>query len=131
MARKWKLPAIWALIALLLSTAITISLPNVGHHTQPVKSHKQYGRTSRVNGTRRLWDRSADSVQFDPRDMAPIPMWNKYRDKGRHLQCLMQATDKGAGFLMQDTRNPPSAASQFSGNWKGKSIGADSQVFQY
>ncbi|KAF1915304.1 hypothetical protein BDU57DRAFT_476936 [Ampelomyces quisqualis] len=45
-------------------------------------------------------------------------MWTTYVRKGDHLNCVMVATDTGAGFLLEDTRKPPSAASPWSGDLK-------------
>jgi hypothetical protein len=54
-------------------------------------------------------------------DFVPIPQ-KKYVAKGHHLKCVMDATDEGAGFLVEDTRSPPSAASKWSGDLKGSYI---------
>ncbi|EOA81968.1 uncharacterized protein SETTUDRAFT_72231, partial [Exserohilum turcica Et28A] len=51
---------------------------------------------------------------FDPNVWADDELWNKYLAKGQRLMCLMDATDQGAGYLMQDTRQPPSAASRWT-----------------
>ncbi|KAF1944522.1 hypothetical protein EJ02DRAFT_464107 [Clathrospora elynae] len=53
-------------------------------------------------------------LDFDPKTFANDDTWKKYVDKGGHLLCLMQATDKGAGFLQKDTRTPPSAAKELA-----------------
>jgi hypothetical protein len=42
--------------------------------------------------------------------------WDKYVAKGNHLNCIMRASDAGAGFLIDDKRKPPSAASIWSGD---------------
>jgi hypothetical protein len=49
--------------------------------------------------------------RFDVSKAASDALWQRYIAKGHHLNCIMEATDFGAGLLVQDTRNPPSAAS--------------------
>lgn len=62
-------------------------------------------------------------LDFDPKNYADADMWNLYADvKGEHLVCLMQATDKGAGFLIEDKRTPPSAASPWTGDLKSEQL---------
>jgi hypothetical protein len=53
---------------------------------------------------------------FDPNVWASQTLWDQYLEKGRRLSCLMQASDQGAGWLIQDTRQPPSAASRWTSN---------------
>ncbi|KAF1920655.1 hypothetical protein BDU57DRAFT_435627 [Ampelomyces quisqualis] len=53
---------------------------------------------------------------WDSSKVADDDMWNTYVRKGQRLKCLMQALDKGAGWLLEDTRRPPSAASKWSGD---------------
>jgi hypothetical protein len=55
-------------------------------------------------------------LDFDFNSAADDEMWKRYIDKGSHHNCIMSATDTGAGFLMQDSRKPPSAASPWSGD---------------
>ncbi|KAF2856423.1 hypothetical protein T440DRAFT_439477 [Plenodomus tracheiphilus IPT5] len=55
-------------------------------------------------------------IDFDPSNYASDALWQQYVDKGHHLICLMEATDSGAGHLIEDKRNPPSAASQWTGD---------------
>ena len=55
-------------------------------------------------------------LDFDIKDFATDAVWKQYVAKGYHLECMMGATDAGAGFLIQDTRNPPSAASMWTGD---------------
>jgi hypothetical protein len=43
-------------------------------------------------------------------------VWKQCVDKGDHLKCGIDATDAGAGFLVADTRKPPSAVSRWNGN---------------
>ena len=56
---------------------------------------------------------------LDPQKWANQDLWDKYVAKGRHLTCLMEATDRGAGWLSKDTRIPPSAASRWTGDLRG------------
>jgi hypothetical protein len=60
------------------------------------------------------------AATFDPNNLADQATWASYVGKGNDFVCRMEATDKGAGFLMQDTRNPPSAASQYTGDLSSK-----------
>mgnify|MGYP006877402445 CR=1 FL=1 len=53
---------------------------------------------------------------FDPSKYADQTTWDKYVKKGNHLLCLMAASDRAAGYLEQDTRDPPSAASKWTGD---------------
>jgi hypothetical protein len=77
-------------------------------------------------GTSRLIDAPAFSlpetggIDFDPKKYADEELWKKYVAKGEHLICLMQATDQGTGFLTQDTRTPPSAASRWTGDMESR-----------
>jgi hypothetical protein len=57
-----------------------------------------------------------DGLDFDIGKFANDPVWAQYVAKGDHLRCVMDATDAGAGFLIQDTRQPPSAASPWTGD---------------
>jgi hypothetical protein len=57
-------------------------------------------------------------LDFDVNNYATEDMWITYVAKGDHLNCIMEATDASAGFLVQDTRTPPSAASRWSGDLK-------------
>jgi hypothetical protein len=57
-------------------------------------------------------------LDFDINKVADDAMWNQYVSKGNHMNCIMDATDAGAGFLMEDTRKLPSAASLWSGSLK-------------
>jgi hypothetical protein len=59
---------------------------------------------------------ASGNLDYDPNNYADEATWKKYVAKGGHLVCLMEATDGGAGFLKEDTRRPPSAASPFSGD---------------
>ena len=61
-----------------------------------------------------------DSDDFDVNRWADDTKWQKYLDKGHHLMCLMEATDRGAGWLSKDTRQPPSAASKWTGELRAE-----------
>jgi hypothetical protein len=61
------------------------------------------------------WPETAD-LDSNINNPANDDLWKKYIDKGSHLNCIMSATDAGAGFLMQDPRKPPSAASPWQGD---------------
>ncbi|EUC42920.1 hypothetical protein COCMIDRAFT_54183, partial [Bipolaris oryzae ATCC 44560] len=56
---------------------------------------------------------------FDPTVWASNQLWSRYVGKGHQLLCLMLASDEVAGFLLEDTRQPPSAASRWSGDLTG------------
>jgi hypothetical protein len=53
-------------------------------------------------------------LDFDIGNFATDAVWAQYVAKGDHLECVMDATDAGAGYLIQDTRQPPSAASPWT-----------------
>jgi hypothetical protein len=55
-------------------------------------------------------------LDFNIKNFATDAVWNRYVAKGNRLACLMTATDAGAGFLIQDSREPPSAASSWTGD---------------
>ncbi|KAL6708410.1 hypothetical protein ACN47E_002673 [Coniothyrium glycines] len=55
-------------------------------------------------------------LDFDPKVYASDAIWQRHVEKGNHLICLMQATDKGAGYLTMDNKKPPSAASRWTGD---------------
>ncbi|KAI4638163.1 hypothetical protein J4E93_010319 [Alternaria ventricosa] len=61
-----------------------------------------------------------DGGDFNPGNWADDAKWQKYLDKGHHLTCLMDATDRGAGWLSKDTRQPPSAASKWTGELRAE-----------
>ncbi|RMZ69150.1 cytochrome p450 [Pyrenophora seminiperda CCB06] len=48
-------------------------------------------------------------------------LWDKHVAKGERLLCLMEVSDNYAGRMLQDTRNPPSAASIWTGTLDGAS----------
>jgi hypothetical protein len=58
-------------------------------------------------------------LDFDINNYADQALWDKYLKKGDHMLCLMEATDQGAGWLEEDTRQPPSAASKWTGDLRG------------
>lgn len=51
---------------------------------------------------------------FDPDEVASAQDWAAAVSKGHRLLCRLVATDEGAGRLWEDTRNPPSARSQWA-----------------
>lgn len=53
---------------------------------------------------------------YDPNNLAPDGLWDKYQEKGAHYQCLFAANNEDAGHLVEDTRMPPSVQSVWSGN---------------
>ncbi|KAI4912818.1 hypothetical protein J4E90_006224 [Alternaria incomplexa] len=61
-----------------------------------------------------------DGGDFNPGNWADDTKWQKYLDKGHHLTRLMDATDRGAGWLSKDTRQPPSAASKWTGELRAE-----------
>jgi hypothetical protein len=106
---------------LLLTPGVTVALAilAVGRHIDSPVLAKTFGI-----------DSSKAPPEFSPPEFAPAlgwgdfdtsiianeALWDKYLQKGNHLMCLMEATDRGAGFLSQDTRQPPSAASRWTGD---------------
>lgn len=66
-------------------------------------------------------DRAANVVarHWEITKPADNEMWNTFVGKGERLKCLMEASDKGAGSLLLDTRKPPSAASKWTGDLTG------------
>lgn len=59
-------------------------------------------------------------IDFNPDVFASDAQWRQYVDKGLQLTCLMEATDQGAGYLLDDSRSPPSAASRWAGDLKSR-----------
>jgi hypothetical protein len=59
-------------------------------------------------------------LDFDINNFASDKLWAEYIAKGNHLNCIMDATDAGAGFLVGDKRKPPSAASPWSGDLRSR-----------
>lgn len=57
-------------------------------------------------------------LDFDLKDYANDAEWKKYTNKGEYLTCLMKATDRGAGSLIENQRIPASAASPWKGDLK-------------
>ncbi|KAI8936738.1 hypothetical protein NX059_007125 [Plenodomus lindquistii] len=51
---------------------------------------------------------------WDPSLIADDATWNKAVANGQAINCLMRRTDKDAGKVMKDQRNPPSAESRIS-----------------
>jgi hypothetical protein len=85
-------------------------------------SISSYGAPDAVQATKQLNQGHISTLiarAWDPSKVVDDSMWAKYVRKGRHLQCIMEAPDKGAGWLEKDTRTPPSAASKWSGDLSG------------
>lgn len=57
---------------------------------------------------------------FSPGNIASDAWWDKYRNKGKHYQCLFEANDESAGRLVADARVPPSAQSVWRGSMYGE-----------
>lgn len=60
-------------------------------------------------------DTDDDSPYFPLNYPASDELWDKHVRKGSSLNCGMRGTDQGAGYQLEDTRNPPSAASRWVG----------------
>ncbi|KAJ4369598.1 hypothetical protein N0V83_005360 [Neocucurbitaria cava] len=58
------------------------------------------------------------ALAFDSSDLADPQDWTRYTLKGGALLCALHATDQLAGRQLHDTRNPPSAASIWTGDLK-------------
>ncbi|KAI4929772.1 hypothetical protein J4E86_011714 [Alternaria arbusti] len=54
------------------------------------------------------------AAEFDPEDIADAAEWTAAYEKGTRLVCRLEANDEAAGRLWQDTRDPPSARSQWA-----------------
>lgn len=65
---------------------------------------------------------TARADYWKPDQVADDQRWTKFIEKGQHFNCLMNAPDRGAGWLLKDTRNPPSAASEWTGDLIGKNF---------
>ena len=60
------------------------------------------------------------ATDYSPTNIASDAIWDKYQKKGDHYQCLFEANDEGAGYLIEDERTPPSAQSIWKGSMYGK-----------
>ncbi|KAF1832885.1 hypothetical protein BDW02DRAFT_553766 [Decorospora gaudefroyi] len=54
------------------------------------------------------------ALVYDPQNVASNADWATYTEKGARLGCRLDADDEAAGRLWMDTRNPPSARSEWS-----------------
>lgn len=63
------------------------------------------------------FDAHPETAFFDD-DLASDVDWMKYSNKGGTLMCGLLGTDRTAGQLLGDMRNPPSAASVWQGDLK-------------
>ncbi|XPS74992.1 hypothetical protein M3J09_007104 [Ascochyta lentis] len=77
---------------------------------------------------------------YDANNIASDAVWDKWRMKGSHYQCLFEANDEAAGRLIEDTRTPPSAQSIWRGdmyadrltwNWHEMYFDEDDCNFEY
>tara|TARA_R110002003_G_scaffold56_4_gene5076 strand:+ start:2785 stop:3204 length:420 start_codon:yes stop_codon:yes gene_type:complete len=116
--------AVAALAALAAGRALTQSMPSISTYISRVGGSDTIDDSQSVN-----YPSPSDQVQtagyFDPKNAADNNMWTEYIKKGEHMKCIMEATDAGAGFLVEDTRKPPSAASPWTGDLKGRFPSAD------
>ncbi|KZM22840.1 hypothetical protein ST47_g6020 [Ascochyta rabiei] len=78
--------------------------------------------------------------EYNPSNLASDAIWDKYRKKGDHYQCLFEANDENAGRLVEDSRTPPSAQSVWKGtraadrhiwNWHELHFDEDDCNFEY
>jgi hypothetical protein len=81
-----------------------------------IPSHVDVSRDSKANPLRRNLLSSATAFWDD--NLASPEDWETYSLKGGALMCALEGTDRMAGRLINDTRNPPSAASAWSGDLK-------------
>lgn len=113
----------WAIVAVAFATTIAGRALNCSSHhwlSQSVRqdlSHDDSFTSLQLESI----DPAFGGLDFDPKVYANDALFNQYKAKGEHLICLMQATDKGAGLLLGDTREPPSAASKWTGDLKSMS----------
>jgi hypothetical protein len=76
----------------------------------------------KVNETRASKGERANNLvarAWNPSKVANDEMWKDFIRKGQRLKYLMEAPDKGAGFLLGDARKPPSAASKWPADLTG------------
>ncbi|KAI4661440.1 uncharacterized protein J4E79_005253 [Alternaria viburni] len=114
-----------------LASTIALAASAIGRHVDSPVVTKVFGvDSSKVPP--RFSPLDFDALQFSPTLDARGPddfnkgayatkaLWDKYLEKGNRLMCLMEATDRGAGWLSQDTRQPPSAASRWTGDLRAE-----------
>jgi hypothetical protein len=104
-----------------LSVILVLAAPwiNLAEAVLPISSH---GAPDVLQAAKQLDQRNVSTFvvrAWDPSKVANDAMWNKYVSKGQHIKCIMEAPDTGAGWLEQDSRTPPSAASKWSGDLSG------------
>ncbi|PVH95963.1 hypothetical protein DM02DRAFT_689119, partial [Periconia macrospinosa] len=58
------------------------------------------------------------AARYEPDSLADDALWERVSCKGGHLVAAMKESDEEAGIRIQDTRNPPSAASLWQGDLK-------------
>jgi hypothetical protein len=113
-----------ALAALAAGRALTQSMSSINTYTSRIGESDTIDDSQSVNYPSPS-DKPQSAGYFDPKNTADNNMWTEYIKKGEHLKCIMEATDAGAGFLIEDTRKPPSAASAWTGDLKGRFSSAD------
>lgn len=114
---------LWVIVALIAkgaSKAVAPALPGLSDDRKTSHSFGNHG--SVVKRSDWLFNLGVETagLDFDIKKYADDNMWKKYVEKGEHWNCIMDATDAGAGFLIEDTRKPPSAASPWQGDLQGK-----------
>jgi hypothetical protein len=100
--------------AVACATMVNASLPVLSPLSSNAFDHVNDTQAIEREGTNGLAARA-----WDPSKVATDAVWNTYVQKGQRLKCLMEAPDQGAGWLLKDTRTPPSAASKWSGDLTG------------
>lgn len=94
-----------------LGVILTLAALVISEHINPAALSNWFLDTPSATALNRRGD-------FDSSKFGDQATWDKYVKKGDRLLCLMAASDRAAGYLEQDTRNPPSAASRWAGNLK-------------
>ncbi|KAH6860763.1 hypothetical protein BKA58DRAFT_323113 [Alternaria rosae] len=115
------------MLRITLASTIALAALAIGRHVDRSVVTKVLGVDS-SQASPRFSPPDFDALEFSPALDARAPddfnkgvyatkaLWNKYLDKGNRLMCFMEATDRGAGWLSQDNRQPPSAASRWTGD---------------
>jgi len=67
-----------------------------------------------VNSSKHSEPTAVNADAYNPDEVASARYWAAAISKGDRLLCRLVATDEGAGRLWEDTRNPPSARSQWA-----------------
>jgi hypothetical protein len=119
-----RLLLLWIIVALVAkgaSKAVAPVLP--GFVDGPKPHHSAGSHDNIVEQNDWLFNLGVEiaGLDFDVKKYAE-EMWRKYVEKGEHWNCIMDATDAGAGFLIEDTKKPPSVASPWQGDLQGKVV---------